>query len=291
METPIVTRAFRGDIVREETNIIYNEDCFITMDNLPDGICDVILTSPFYNTNEKAGKGTTILNTKAKNPLDGNIRYDVFVDTMSNEEYIDFTVNLFNKFDRVLKKNGVVLYNISYGSKGCDALTDVIYNVIHSSNFSLADTIIWKKKSAFPNSCSPNKLTRIWEYVYVFCRKDEFMSFGTNKRVTSLRKTSQKAYENVFNFVEADNNDGTCPFNKATYSTDLCKQLLDIYAPDDSVVYDPFMGSGTTAVACIETGRKYIGSEISPNQVKFARDRISGCGRVFKDEQVSLFGM
>lgn len=46
-----------------------------------------------------------------------------------------------------------------------------------------------------------------------------------------------------FNFIEAKNNDGSCPY-KATYSTELCTKLLDIYAPIGSVVYDPFIGTG-----------------------------------------------
>lgn len=253
---------------------IFNEDCFVTMENMPIGQCDVILTSPFYNTNEKAGKNRTLNNTRVKSGQYDYVRYDVHVDGMTNEEYCDFTVRLFENFDRILNLNGVVLYNISYGSKGCDNLIDVIHSVIHETNFTLADTIVWKKSTALPNSCSPNKLTRIWEFVFVFCRKAEFKTFHSNKRVTSYRKTGQKAYENIVNFVEAKNNDGSCPYNKATYSTDLCKQLLMIYAPPGGVVYDPFMGTGTTALAAKELGLHYLGSEISENQVKWATERL-----------------
>lgn len=100
-------------------------------------------------------------------------------------------------------------------------------------------------------------------------------TFNCNKKVTSYRKTGQAAYENVYNFIEAKNNDGSCPYNKATYSSDLCEQLLKLYAPQNAVVYDPFMGSGTTAVACKKLGLNYIGSEISQNQCEWAEKRIS----------------
>lgn len=253
---------------------IFNEDCFETMKRIPQKSINVILTSPFYNTNEKAGKNRTLENTRVKSGQYDYVRYDVHVDSMTDGEYRNFTVKLFDNFDRILSDNGVVLYNISYGSKGCDNLIDVIHSITHETNFTLADTIVWKKKTALPNSCSPNKLTRIWEFIFVFCRKNEFKTFHSNKRVTSYRKTGQAAYENINNFVEAKNNDGSCPFNKATYSTDLCKQLLSIYAPADSVVYDPFMGSGTTALACKELGLHYVGSEISPNQVEWAIKRL-----------------
>ena len=257
-----------------ELNKIYNEDCFVTMEKMPIGMLSVILTSPFYNTNKKAGKGTTILNTKAKNPLDGNIRYDAFVDNMSNEEYIDFTVDLFNEFDRVLNLNGCVLYNISYGAENTDCMFRAINGILTQTNFTVADVICWKKQNAFPNSCSPNRLTRIWEFVFVFCRKNEMKTFYCNKKITSYRKTGQAAYENIYNFIEAKNNDGACPYNKATYSSDLCKQLLSLYCPENGTVYDPFMGTGTTAVACKELGLSYIGSELSENQCKWAEDRL-----------------
>ena len=122
------------------------------MESMPIGQCDVILTSPFYNTNEKAGKNRTLNNTRTKSGQYDYVRYDVHVDSMTNEEYCDFTVRLFENFDRVLNLNGVVLYNISYGSKGCDNLIDVIHSVTHKTNFTLADTIVWKKSNALPNS-------------------------------------------------------------------------------------------------------------------------------------------
>lgn len=60
-----------------------------------------------------------------------------------------------------------------------------------------------KKKSALPNNVSHNKLTRICEFVFVFCRKNEYKTFVANKQVKSQSKTGQKYYENIFNFIEA----------------------------------------------------------------------------------------
>lgn len=263
-------------------NKIHNESCLDTMKRMEASTVDVVLTSPFYNTNKHAGNNGVIDLNKVP---DGNIRYDMHVDNMTDEEYCDFTVDLFNGFDKVLKPNGCVLYNISYGAENVTGMFDAMYAVTHRTNFTIADVICWKKASAFPNSCSPNRLTRIWEFVFVCCRKDEEKTFFCNKKISSRRETGQLMYENVFNFIEAKNNDGTCPYNKATYSTDLCTQLLTIYAPKQCVVYDPFMGSGTTAVACKQMGFDYIGSEISPNQIKWAEDRLSGTTVTTSDGQ------
>lgn len=259
----------------DRVNVIYNEDCFKTMEDIPIGQIDIILTSPFYNTNKKAGKSGTTLNTTVSDSQYNYVRYDTHVDSMTNDEYCDFTESLFLEFDRILNVDGCILYNLSYGSENTEGMFRAVERILSNTPFTVADTIIWKKATALPNSTSKNKLTRITEFVFVFCRKSEFMTFNANKRITSYRKTGQAAYENITNFIEARNNDEVNPYNKATFSTELVEKLLNIYAVrDDTWVYDPFMGTGTTAVACKRMGFNCIGSEISERQVEWARDRV-----------------
>lgn len=200
---------------------------------------------------------------------------------MTDDEYASWTKNLFDEFDKILEKNGVILYNISYGSENPNAMW-VALEAIRKTNFMIADVIIWKKKSALPNNVSHNKLTRITEFVFVICRKDEFKTFQANKQVKSVSKTGQKFYENIFNFIEAPNNDGSCKLNKATYSSELVLKLLETYASENDKIYDPFMGTGTTAIGCMKfyggedkNNLVCIGSEISEAQVQFAKDRIT----------------
>lgn len=252
---------------------IYNEDCRQTMEDMPIGGIDVIMTSPFYNTNKKQGKSRTILNTNTTGY--SYLRYDTHVDSMTDIEYCKFTEDLFLEFDRILNLNGVVLYNLSYGNNNREGMFKAVNAIIENTPFTIADVITWKKSNALPNNCSPNKLTRITEYIFVFCRKNEVDSFYCNKPIVGERKTGQKSYGNIFNFVEAKNNDGSCPYNKATYSSELCEKLLKIYCPNNGVVYDPFIGTGTTAVACKRLGLDCFGSEISENQCRFALNRIN----------------
>ena len=80
--------------------------------------------------------------------------------------------------------------------------------------------------------------------------------------------------EDCLNFVTAKNNNGSNKLNKATYSTELCEQLLNIYARPNSVIYDSFNGTGTTGVASLKLGHKYIGSEIDKEQVEYSIERI-----------------
>lgn len=244
---------------------MFNAECIEWMSGKTD-IVDIILTSPPYNT---ARTGTN------KRSFDNyENRYDIFLDDKTDDEYIAWTIELFTSYDVILKPNGVVLYNISYSSENTDLIWKVVAAIIDNTVFTTADTIIWKKASAIPNNVSHNKLTRICEFVFVFARKDELKTFKMNKEVKSISKTGQKYYENKFNFVEAKNNDGSNHLNKATFSTQLCQYLLKLYGQPGCVVYDSFMGTGTTGVACLIEDMFYIGTELSTEQAKYAQNRL-----------------
>lgn len=246
-------------------NQIFNEDCFETMNKMIDNKfkVDLILTSPPYNTSRKGRKDKY------------STRYDLFVDDKTDEEYIQWTIDLFNKYNQILNEDGIVLYNISYSSENTQLIWNVVSDITRNTDFTIADVIIWKKKSALPNNVSPNKLTRITEFIFVLCRKSEIQTFKCNKQVKTVSKFNQNFYENIFNFIEAKNNDGSQNLNKCTYSSELCEKLLNVYALPNSLVYDSFMGTGTTAIACKKLNHTYIGSELSKEQCEYARKRLN----------------
>ena len=168
-----------------------------------------------------------------------------------------------------------MLYNISYSTTKPSLIYDVIYCIKHNTPFDIFDTIVWKKSNALPNNMSKNRLTRTWEYIFVFARKEEAKTFYMNKDVLSVRSNGIKQYSCIDNIIFAKNNDGSCKLNKATYSSELCEQLLDIYMPDNAHVYDPFNGTGTTGIACLRKNAQwYFGSELSAEQCKYSVDRI-----------------
>lgn len=249
-----------------ELNHIYNEDCFQTMCKMVENNIkvDTILCSPPYNmTHRKGGFADTG-------------RYDVYEDWKTEEDYLKWTIDLFNKFDLILNKQRAIIYNFSYSIENPSLPYKLVTEIVKNTSFDLVDTIIWKKKCGLPFPANGKRLSRNWEYVYVFVRKEEVNTYENNRRVKSVSaKTNQKYYEAIYNFVEAKNNDGKCPYNQATYSTELCDKLLDIYTQDNWIVYDPFMGSGTTAVSCNKRNLNYIGSEISSQQVEYANQRIT----------------
>jgi DNA modification methylase len=105
-------------------------------------------------------------------------------------------------------------------------------------------------------------------------RKKEIKTFNCNKKVVKTSPKGQNYYEIIDNFITAKNNDESTDINKATYSTEFCTKLLNVYTKEDDIIYDPFMGTGTTGVACKLIGRNFIGSEISSTQVEYSKDRI-----------------
>ena len=253
-----------------QINKIYNQDCLEGMKKIQDKSIDGVLTSPPYNTSRCCSEGSDkelLLKNHA-------LRYDVYIENKTTREYIEWTRNIFFEFDRIIKKNGVVLYNMSYGSENPNDMWLVVSDLIENTNFMVADCIVWKKNSALPQNVSPNKLTRICEFVFVLCRKSEYMTYESNKEVTSTRESGQKMYENVFNFIQAPNNDEATTLNKATFSSELVCKLISIYFKKGNTILDPFMGTGTTAIGCINCNLNFIGFELSKEQCKYANKRI-----------------
>lgn len=247
---------------KTDYSTLYNGDCIDIMKNL---IChdikiDKVITSPPYNIIR---------------PNSSDRGYDLYKDGMSNEDYIKWTIEIFNCYDKILNVNGCVLYNLSYGSENTELMNLTIADIIKKTNFTLADILIWKKNSATPNNVSANKMTRICEFVYVFCRKSEFMSFKTNKKqVGEIENTKQPIYENLFNFFQAPNNDESNVLNKATFSTEFVINLIDRYVSKNDIVLDNFVGTGTTMVACEMKAIKSIGIELSEKQCQYAKERL-----------------
>lgn len=250
------------------------DDClnFMNMLSEKNRKVDIILTSPPYNTSRPSSE-------RSMQNHEG--RYKVYNDLRTGEEYCDWCIDIFNHIDKILKPNGVVLWNVSYGTdatintEGIGLMWNSISDIIRHTNFTVADKIVWKKKSALPNNVSPNKLTRICEEVFIFCRKNEYKTFHANKEVSKIGKNGQQFYKVIYNFIEAPNNDGSTSLNKATYSSNLCVQLLNMYAPKNGLVYDPFMGTGTTGIACEILNLNCIGTEIDAEQVEYSKERLN----------------
>ena len=258
---------------------LYCGDCLDVMSSMDENFVDIVITSPPYGTCR-----SETFSKESSQKRKYNMRYDEFVEDRTPEEYCQWSVDVFNAIDKVLKKNRIVLYNFGLGNDGHTEYTsydwfNTVKSVIDGTPFTVADVLVWKKRSALPNNTSPNKSTRICEPVIVFCRKDELMSFPSNKKVVNQFATGQNLYSPFYNIFEARNNDGSCELNKATFSTQFVDRLIDLYVPDEQrngwTVLDPFSGTGTTGISAIAHGMRYVGIELSRAQCEYAVSRLS----------------
>lgn len=245
-------------------NKIFNEDCLLTMKQIPKEV-DLILTSPPYNLTKESVSGTD----RKK-----GLRYDHYNDEKTEEEYLEFTEQVFNGYNDVLKDTGAVLYNMSYGNSNPNLMNLTIAHILKTTPFVLQDIMVWKKDCSMPIPASNSRLKRICEFVYVFVKKDFAEVFQMNKKIVKTLDNGMNYYEVFENFIEAKNNDGTNDLNKATFSTEFCRKIMRLYAKEGSLIYDSFMGTGTTAEACIIEKMNYLGSEISEEQCKYAEKRL-----------------
>lgn len=265
-------------------NEIYNEDCLTFIPKIDDDSIDLLISSPPYNTSisrsqdkkeEDKEKGKTNIRKHSYS------RYDTEVDNKGEVQYAEWIRNIFNAFEPKLKKNGIIAWNVSYGVSTENSGEDGINNstwlsllkIMDETPFTLCDYISWYKSNAIPLSIG-NKLSRICEPLFIFCRKTEVLSYHVNhdpekKRGNSLYGTP---FENCIS--TRFNNDEVCEFNSATYSSEFVEKIIQLYSPKKALIFDPFMGTGTTAVGAVECGMNYLGTEISPNQIKWSKDRI-----------------
>lgn len=266
-----------------KVNEIYNEDCLSFISKLDDYSLDMVITSPPYNTSisrsqdkkeEDREKGRKVRKHSVN-------RYDLDIDSKSETQYADWVKNIFKGLETKLKPNGTIAWNVSYGVSTENSGDDDINNstwlslmaIVNETDFTLCDYVCWYKINAIPLSMG-NKLSRICEPVFIFCRKSEVDTYHVNHDPQKKRGSSPytNEYENLIS--TRLNNDGVTELNSATYPSELVEKIINLYAPKKALIFDPFMGTGTTAVGCVETGNNYVGTELSPDQTKYAKDRI-----------------
>lgn len=243
-----------------ELNKIYNEDCLLTLGKMEDNSVDLIVTSPPYN---KGYYGQLSGNIEKKN-WNRVINYDSYEDCMKPEDYEQWQRNIISECIRVLKPTGSLFYNHK------DIISQGL--IVHPKwvyDFKVRELIIWDRFGS--PQISDRYFAPITEYVWWIVKDPKSVYFDKEK----------SAYKNNIWRVNFEKNPHPAPF-----PLKLINSIVASCSPQGGVIYDPFMGSGTTALSTINVGegRSYIGSEISENYCKMAEERIKN-----KTSQLSLF--
>jgi DNA modification methylase len=249
---------------RFKLNEIYNEDSYKAIKDIPDKSIDLIYTDPPYQfgTFNKGSFGE-------RNPL-------ITEDTKNSIEKISNGIdyNILNEFVRVMKfihiyiwcndKQIIDYFNFFVNKYNCD------YKVLG-----------WIKSNPMP--MFNKRMLDDVEYCLLFTEKNRTMFRGCC------------SFDNSFKFYhEPINIKDKNLYNHPTIKPLLCvKNHIEKATKKDDILFDPFLGSGTTCVAAKELGRKYIGFEIDKKYFKIAKDRLDGMNQIERNliekGQTSLF--
>ena len=247
--------------------IIKQGDCLELMKKLPDNSVDLVVTSPPYD-NLRSYKGYTF----------------------------DFE-NIALELYRVVRHGGVVVWVVGdatiKGSETGTSFRQALY--FKEIGFNLHDTMIYAKNNPIPQN--HNRYEQCFEYMFIFSKgkpktfnpikvptKNAGVEFEWGNRKTFLdakqcrrhknsdvRKVNDtKIHNNIFYYSVGGGKTG----HPAVFPLQSAKDHVLSWSDQNDIVLDPFMGSGTTGLACLQTNRKFIGFEISEEYFNIAKERL-----------------
>ena len=224
-----------------ELNKIYNENCLETMARMPDNFVDLTVTSPPYNLGLKHHTGNNSFNA-----------YDEYMDDIPETEYQEQQIKVLNEIFRVTKSGGSLMYNHKNRIRNGKQITP--YEWLLKTKWTLKQEIVWFNGSQNFDKCRFYPMT---------------------ERVYWLAKGTDTNFINVINQHDLikDTAEGTDKEHKRAFPLKLAQRFI-ICFPDAEVIFDPYTGTGTTAIASIKEKRNYIGSEISAQYCQLANKRI-----------------
>lgn len=243
-----------------EVNKVYNENCLDTLKRIKDNSIDLVITSPPYNMNLRIRNGEYCSRQIVK---EFSTKYEDFDDNMPIDEYYKLHLNVLKE---LLRTSKMIFYNIQIvtGSKRA------IFKIIGELSDYLKDIIVWDKGYAQPAMAS-KVLNRRTELILVFdnnngiSRQFEKANFdrGTLDDLW-LIKRGKKVIDS----------------HSAVFPEELVKTIIENFSDEGDIVYDPFMGTGTTAIVAKKLKRNYLGSELTKKYFKVINERL----QVFENE-------
>ncbi len=266
-----------------EINKIYNENCLDTMSRMPDGFIDLTVTSPPYdNLREYNG-------------------YEFDFESIAKELF------------RVTKHGGVVVWIVGdatvNGSETGTSFKQALY--FKEIGFNLHDTMIYHRISPFPDVI---RYQQGFEYMFVFSKGKpkvfnplrEIKSINSfNSHIKTHRqknglitKPNDKAKErfkkSLKDKTKTKSNVWYCPSgymqstkdkiayeHPAIFPEKLANDHIISWSDENDLIYDCFMGSGTTAKMSLRNDRNFIGSEMSAEYCDIANNRIEETKKMF----------
>lgn len=253
--------------MKDKMNKIHNMDCLEFMRQVPDDYFDLTVTSPPYD-NIKKYKG-----------------FSFDFKSVANELY------------RITKDGGVVIWNVSDqtidGSESLTSFKQAIY--FNEIGFNLHDTMIYKKLNYVP--LTHRRYEQEFEYIFCFskgkpktfnpikvpCKWAGSETWGDSSfyktdsddltNVGKKKINDFKTKGNIFEYITGSVKTGSIK-HPAMFPLELAEDMIKSWSNENDIVFDCFMGSGTTALASKKLNRNFIGTELSAEYTKIANKRI-----------------
>ena len=242
-----------------ELNQLYNENCIAFMKKIPDTSIDLIFADPPYNLSKSNFK--IEFSKMASKGADMNTNKGQWDSFTSQEEYENFSEEWIKECFRILKNNGSIWIAGTYHN------IYLMGNILNKSGFTLLNEILWHKTDATPNlSCS--RFVADHEN-FIWARKGKKHTFNYEKM---KNLNGGKQMRSIWPKGKTSGGKKVHPTQKPEW---LLERILFSTSNEGEVVFDPFMGSGTTAVVAKKLNRIFLGCELDPDYLKVATERLN----------------
>lgn len=233
-------------------------DSLEILKQIPDESLDLAVTSPPYNLKNSTGNGMKDGRGgkwSSAALLNGYATYD---DNMPHDEYAAWQRDIITETMRILKPTGAFFYNHKWRVQG--GLIQNRQDIVGS--FPVRQIIIWQRSGGI--NFNKGYFLPTYEVIYMITKPEFKLAPKAN------------AYGDVWQFSQEFNNKHPAPF-----PVSLVDRIIS--STDATTVIDPFMGSGTTAIAAKQQGRNFIGIDIAEEYCELARERVEGYLKMGKD--------
>lgn len=231
------------------------------MMEVPDDSVHLMVTSPPYNATKDYDEDLTLL------------------------EYLEFLRQVFTETYRVLVHGGRACVNLAnLGRKPYIPLTSHLVLLMQEIGFIMRGEIIWDKGASSTSSTAwgswqsaSNPILRdVHEYILIFSKGDYKRHLTKKEQATKRNTIGRDEFLDWTKTIWQMNAESAKRIgHPAPFPIELPHRLIQLYSFETDIVLDPFMGSGTTAVAALRSGRKFIGYEIVEEYVELAKKRIA----------------
>jgi site-specific DNA-methyltransferase (adenine-specific) len=234
---------------KDFVNKIICGDAVRIMKQIPDCSVGLIVTSPPYNLKNSTGNG--MKDGRGGKWANAALQkgYTHHNDCMPHDKYVKWQRNCLTEMLRIIPEDGAIFYNHKWRVQG--GLLQDRQDIV--GGFPIRQIIIWRRKGGF--NFNAGYFLPTYEVIYLI--------------VKSKFKLTPKANADgdVWEFTQEMNNK-----HPAAFPVKLIERVIS--ATNAKIVLDPFMGSGTTAIAAINFKRNFIGIDTSPEYCEMARKRI-----------------